>query len=132
MIGLESGLQKILKPINAVRKALGQEQVTVDFSSKLVGMDKPTWKDEEIIKRVDIKKYSDDDIMAQIDKSRQRKQTDKTDQLIKSLDANTKAIGLNVDALDDNTGALRVGSSDLTGEEIADRLLPRLERVIYG
>jgi len=133
VLGAESAVGKLAKPLNAVLGALGKDTISVDFSSKLSASKKPVWEKQNYIQEIQVKRYSDDTVMSQIEQAKREKQINKSKELKESNDALLKALDSNTDAIGENTGALKKGSSsDLTGEEIADRLLPRLERVIYG
>lgn len=129
--GAESAVKSVLSPVNAIRKALGMETIKVNFSAVKSKMEKPKFAVQEIIPKVnfDKAKFSDDTIAA-LEAARDSKKK-KDSSLESKLDDLKKSIDYNTDATTQNTGALKAKSSDLTGEEIADKLLPRLERYVY-
>ncbi len=126
----ENAVSKLTKPLNAVLKAVGKEAIDVNFSGKMSSIQKPVLERKDVIGEVQVKRYSNDTI-AQIEEARRRKQEQQSKDNTEALGLLARAIGENTDALEENTGALGKSSRDLTGEEIADRLLPRLERVVY-
>ncbi|MCO1599823.1 hypothetical protein [Desulfosporosinus nitroreducens] len=128
----ESAVGALLTPVNAIRGALGQETIKADFSGVKTSMERPTFEKQNIIPEVKIKRFSEDAI-SKLDETRKAKaEAQKSNTLANALLANANAVNANTDATDSNTGALGKKSSDLTGEEIADKLLPRLERFVYG
>ncbi|SET38518.1 hypothetical protein SAMN05660297_02253 [Natronincola peptidivorans] len=127
----ESAVSKLAKPLNAVLRAVGREEIGVNFSGVMSNMERPTWERKDFIREVQVRRYSDDTI-AQIEDARKRKQEQQAKDNTEALEMLANAVSENTDALEENTGALGKSSSDLTGEEIADKLLPRLERVVYG
>lgn len=130
--GAESAISALAKPLNAVLSAAGMDTIKVDFSAVKSSMEKPVWEKKDFIKEIEIKKFSDDTIMDQVEKAKQEKQSREAEKAEKETQALTSAIGDNTSAVNENTSAVKRSSSDLTGEEIADKLLPRLERVVYG
>ena len=128
----ENGVSKMAKPLNAVLSALGKETISVDLSSKSSGMKKPVWEKQDFIKQIEVKRFSDDTIMGQVEAAKREKQVKELEKASKNNEILAEAIEGNTEAVKGNTSALKNSSSDLTGEQIADKLLPRLERVVYG
>jgi len=128
----ESAVGALLTPINAIRGALGQEVIKADFSGVKSTMEKPSFEKSAIIPDVKIGRFSENSI-AELEAARKAKiDARKSDALAAAIENNAKAVAANTEATGANTGALNKKSSDLTGEEIADKLLPRLERFVYG
>ncbi|SNR86080.1 hypothetical protein SAMN05446037_100169 [Anaerovirgula multivorans] len=128
----ENGVNKMAAPLNAVLGALGKEEIGVSFSGKKSSMEKPAWEKKEFFGEVEFKRFSDDSI-ASIKDSRAKKQEKEIEQQTKALGALAEAVEENTSATNKNTSAMSKGSSsDMTAETIADTLLPRLERVVYG
>ena len=130
--GTENAISKLVTPLNAVLEAVGKDAIKVNFSAMKSTMEKPTLGKKEYIKEIEVKKFSEDSIMNQVEKARSEKQTNEAKKREENTQALMNAIVDNTNAVGENTSAVKKSSSDLTGEEIADRLLPRLERVIYG
>lgn len=137
----ESALGALLKPINLIREALGESAINVDLSAVKANMSKPTYTQTQFIKEIEIgAKFSDDTIQAVVDarSAKEAAEEEKWKKQAEALKENTNAINGNSGALDYNTGATNSNtsalkkSSDMTGEEIADKLLPRLERFVYA
>ena len=128
----ESAVGSLLTPVNAIRAALGQEAIKADFSGVKSAMERPTFEKSAIIPDIKIGRFSENSI-AELEAARKAKvDARKSDALAAAMENNAKAVAANTDATGANTGALNKKSSDLTGEEIADRLLPRLERFVWG
>ncbi|SET55444.1 hypothetical protein SAMN05660297_02743 [Natronincola peptidivorans] len=127
----ENAVSKLAKPLNAVLRAVGKEEINVNFSSGMSSMEKPMWEKTDYIGEIQVKRYSDDTI-AQIEESRRRKQQQQSKDNTEALEMLANAMDENTGAVSENTSALGKSSSDLTGEQIADKLLPRLERTVYG
>ena len=129
----EEGIKKLAEPINAVLSALGKETIQVDFSSLKKNVEKPTYTETAYVDwDLSNYKFSDDAIMSQVDKAKTEKAKYETDKVAEETANLTAAIDSNTGAVTENTAAVKSSSKDMTGEEIADRLLPRLERAIYG
>lgn len=121
----------------------------VDFSAAKGTAVKPEWDSSfKAIAKVDFSgaKFSEDSIMAQTQKA-QEERDKKNAAHTKALNDNTAALTDNTDATEDNTdgteentdetkglsGTLKNGVSvNMTAEQIADGLFPRLERHLYG
>jgi hypothetical protein len=142
----EMGVSALLSPLNDIRQAVGMDAISVNFSAAKFNAVAPTWDNNfSPIPKVDFgkAKFSDDTIMAQIQKSKQEqdaKRANGLDKLITALDDNTAATENNTSSTDGNTagvdglnGTLKKGIAvDITAEQIADKLFPRLERHLYG
>lgn len=127
----EKKIQEWAEPINAVLRAIGKEEIKVNLSAAKIDTVAPTYSKQNYIKEIEFKRFSDDTISA-LQEARAKKQQKDVDNNTKALSALTDTMLDNTDAVASNTAALKTSSRDLTGEEIADKLLPRLERVVYG
>lgn len=127
----ENRVRDWVAPINAVLRALEKEEITVDFSAAKIDTVAPTYAKKDYIKEIEIKRFSDD-TMSDIEEFRARKQQKDIEDNTQAMAALTETLDSNTEAVGSNTKALLQSSRDMTGEEIADKLLPRLERVVYG
>jgi len=138
----QGGVQNFLTPINLGLKALGKEEIKVNFSAVKGGVQKPNWDSTyNVIPKVTFggAKFGQDQIIEQTQKAQAERDKKNADQ-IKALNENTKALMANTGATDENTdasdelsGTLGKGVSvNMTAEQIADGLYPRLERHLYG
>jgi uncharacterized protein YukE len=127
----ENRVRDWVAPINAVLRALEKEEITVDFSAAKIDTVAPTYARKDYIREIQVKRFSDDTISA-IEESRARKQQKDVEDNTAAMTALAETLDSNTDAVSSNTKALKASSRDMTGEEIADKLLPRLERVVYG
>ena len=127
----ENRVRDWIAPINSVLRALEKEEITVDFSAAKIDTVAPTYAKKDYIKEIEIKRFSDD-TMSDIEEFRVRKQQKDIEDNTAAMAALTETLDSNTEAVGSNTKALLQSSRDMTGEEIADKLLPRLERVVYG
>lgn len=153
---LVGGVNKLIDKLPArVRKLMGVDGgITfngigkVDFSAAKGVAVKPVWDSDFGIPKVNLggAKFSEDSIMAQTKKAQEERDkknaahtkalNDNTTALAGNTgatDVNTNATGDNTDETKGLTGTLKNGVSvNMTGEQIADGLFPRLERHLYG
>ncbi len=127
----ERRAQDFLKPMNAMLRAMGKEEIKVNFSAVKRESSKPVYEKRNFIDEIEVKRFSNDTISA-IEEARRRKQEKQIEDNTKAMAALSDDLSENTSELTKNTEALKKSSKDLTGEEIADKLLPRLERVVYG
>lgn len=146
-----SGINVLIKGANAVSSALGFGDALseisfgglgkVDFTSSMDDIEKPQWNsDLNVIPKVDMSgaKFSDDTIIAQVNKAQAEKNKnkaatdDKQDELIDALNNNTEAQSTNTKATKDNTKATKATLKNMTATGIADGLVSRIERGIWG
>lgn len=137
-----NGILKLAAPFSSVLSNVGINIPTsVDFSAAKGTAVKPVWDTSAGFAHVDSGgiQFSQDSIMAQTQKA-QEERDKKNEALTKALDDNTKAVAGNTGATAGNTegmnglnGTLQKGVAvNMTGEQIADSLFPRLERHLYG
>jgi hypothetical protein len=146
------GINKLIKGANSASKALGFGNVMseltfsglgrVDFSGAKGNATAPKWdKNLNLIPKVNFSgaQFGEDAIMKQTNKAKAERDK-KTDANKKSLDDNTNALLANSKSTDENTdstdglgGTLKNGVAvNMTGDQIADSLVPRLQRHLYG
>lgn len=138
----QGAVQKLLAPINAVRKALGKDAIKVDFSAAKGVAVKPVWDSSfNAIPQMNFggAKFGQDAIMTQTSKAQAERDknnaahTKALNDNTEALAGNTKVTGDNTDGMSGLDGTLQNGLAvNLTGEQIADKLVPRLERHLYG
>jgi len=127
----EKSLQRWLAPLNAVLKAVGKETVKVDFGVAKADTTKPIYQKRNYIDEIEVKRFSDDTISA-VEEARRKKQEKETEDNTAAMATLAQTLSENTDAVAENTSAVQSSSRDMTGEQIADKLLPRLERAVYG
>lgn len=127
----ERKVRDLITPINMVLSALDKKVIEVDFSVAKWDKVDPTYAKKDYIKGIEIKKASDN-TMSDIEEFRARKQQKDIEDNTAAMAALTETLDSNTEAVGSNTKALLQSNRDMTDEEIADKLLPRLERVVYG
>lgn len=127
----ENRVKDWVAPINAVLRALEKDEIKVNFGAAKADATKPVYQKRNYIDEIQVKRFSDDTISA-IETSRAKKQKKDIENNTAAMAALAETLDENTSAVGSNTAALKQSSRDMTGEEIADKLLPRLERVVYG
>jgi len=127
----EQKMQDWIKPINKVLDFLGKDTIKLNFSAAQVDAVTPTYSKKNYINDIEVKQFSDDKISA-IKEARRKKQEKELEDNTKAMAALSETLEGNTEAVSSNTEAVKASSKDMTGEQIADKLLPRLERVVYG
>jgi len=127
----EGKIQDWLEPINKVLDFLGKDTIKLNFSAAQVDAVTPTYSKKNYIDEIQVKQFSDEKISA-IEEARRKKQEKELVDNTKAMANLSETLEGNTDAVSSNTEALKSSSRDMTGEQIADKLLPRLERVVYG
>jgi hypothetical protein len=127
----EQKMQDWIKPINKVLDFLGKDTIKLNFSAAQVDAVTPTYSKKNYINEIQVKQFSQDKISA-IEEARRKKQEKELEDNTKAMAALSENLETNTDAVSTNTEALKSSSRDMTGEQIADKLMPRLERVVYG
>jgi hypothetical protein len=127
----EQKIQDWIEPINSVLRFLEKDTIKLNFSAAQVDAVTPTYSKKNYINEIQVKQFSQDKISA-IEEARRKKQEKELEDNTKAMAALSESIEGNTDAVSTNTEALKSSSKDMTGEQIADKLMPRLERVVYG
>lgn len=150
--GAQTGINKVLKmisPVSGLLKHVGINiPASVNFSGAQIKATAPKWDKSIGIPHVSFAKghftyqqMQAQETMAYAEKQKNQGSLHKQmGDLIKALDKNTGSTDKNSGSTDKNTGAtngntstLKKGVSvDMSGEQIAGKLLPRLERHLYG
>jgi hypothetical protein len=127
----EQKMQDWIKPINKVLDFLGKDTIKLNFSAAQVDAVTPTYSKKSYIDEIKVKQFSDDKISA-VEEAKRKKEEKELEDNTKAMAALSENLETNTDAVSTNTEALKSSSRDMTGEQIADKLMPRLERVVYG
>jgi hypothetical protein len=127
----EQKIQDWIEPINSVLRFLEKDTIKLNFSAAQVDAVTPTYSKKNYINEIQVKQFSQDKISA-IEEARRKKQEKELEDNTKAMAALSESIEGNTDAVSTNTEALKSSSKDMTGEQIADKLMPRLERVVHG
>lgn len=129
----EERISKLAAPINAVLSAFDKKTIDINFSSVKSKMEKPVWQQQDYFGKVEFKRFSDEEIGSLRDSIHNSRESKKIDEQLATNKAVIAALEENTSATNKNTSVMANGiSRDMSAEEIADKLLPRLEREIYG
>lgn len=144
-----NSLLKILSPVSGVLKHVGINiPASVDFSAVKSNVSAPTWDNHLGLNHVDLSgaKYSQNQITTQMQKARAERDKKSQDH-IDAIKANTAALSKNNQLTKQNSEVTNNATNStnglnstmqkgvpvsMTGEQIADSLMPRLERHLYG
>ena len=144
-----NNLLKLISPISSLLKHIGINiPSSVNFSGAMVQASAPKWDTSFGFKHVDLSggEYSSSQLATQRQKA-QAEWGKKMDEHTKALNDNTKAIKDNSKSTDANTSSSNANTTatqantsahvkgnggNMSAEQIADTLMPRLERHLYG